>query len=67
MFKGCMDTSRSDMEEEREFIIEQVISMALEKYNKLLTSGRWYKKDNKYDQILALVQVSQKLAYDSNK
>ena len=41
--------------------------MYLKNYNNLLTSGRWSTKDPKDSQILALVLVSQKLAYDSKK
>ena len=41
--------------------------MALNKYNNLLTSGRWFAKDPKYSQILVLVGVAQKLMDDSNK
>ena len=41
--------------------------MALKKYNKLLTSGRWSIKDHKDDQILGLVGVAQKIANDSKK
>ena len=39
--------------------------MALNKYNNLLTSGRWSTKDIKYFQILSLAGVAQKLAYES--
>ena len=42
-------------------------SITLNKYNNLLTSGRWSKKDPKYDQILYLVGVAQKLADNSKK
>ena len=41
--------------------------MALDNYNKLLTSGRWSKKDPKDAQILDLVGVDQNLADDSKK
>ena len=41
--------------------------MNLKNYNNLLTSGRWSSKDTKYAQILALVGVDQKLAYDLKK
>ena len=62
-----MDTRSIEWEEEKEFTSEQVRSMDLNKYNNLLTLGRWYNKDAKYYQIPALVGVTQKLAYDSNK
>ena len=42
-------------------------AMALNSYNKPLTSGRWSTKDPKDDQILALLGVSQNIAYDSKK
>ena len=41
--------------------------MALNKYNNLLTLGRYSTKDNKDDHILALVGVAQNLAYDPKK
>ena len=41
--------------------------MVLKKYNKLLSSRRWSNKYPKYDQILALVSVAQKIADDSKK
>ena len=41
--------------------------MALNKYNNLLTSGRWSTKDPKDAHILALVVVAQKLVYDLKK
>ena len=39
--------------------------MTLKTYNKLLTSSRWSNKVPKDNQILALVGVSQKHAYDT--
>ena len=41
--------------------------MELKKYNKPLTSRRWYTKYLKDSQILDLVGLAQKLADDSNK
>ena len=41
--------------------------MSLKKYNNLLTSWRCSNKDPKYDHILALVVVAQKLVDDSKK
>ena len=41
--------------------------MSLKKYKKILTSGRWSTKDPKYDQILALLGVYQKLVDESKK
>ena len=41
--------------------------MALNKYNNILTYGRWYTKDTKYEHILSLVGVFQKLMDDPNK
>ena len=40
------------------------MAMGLKKYNKLLTSVRWSKKDTKDSQILALVVATQKIADD---
>ena len=62
-----MDTRMSKCEEDKYFTEEQVRSMALKKYNNLLTSWRWSTKDPKYAHILALVGVAQKLADESNK
>ena len=62
-----METRRSEWEEGKYFTVEHVRSMALKKYNNLLTLGRWYTKDLKDAQILALVGVYQKLADDSKK
>ena len=62
-----MYTRRSEWEEDKEFTEDQVRAMALKKYNKLLTSGRWNNKDNKDSHILTLVGVAQKLADESNK
>ena len=44
LFKDYMDTKRSEWEEYKESTWEQVMTIALESYNKLLTSGRWSKK-----------------------
>ena len=41
--------------------------MDLKKYEKFLTSDRWSTKDSKYAQVLALVEVSQKLIDDPKK
>ena len=41
--------------------------MDLNKYNNLLTSGRWYIKDPKSAHILALVGVSHNIMNDSKK
>ena len=41
--------------------------MDLKKYNNQITSGKWTNKDTKYDQILNIVGVAQKLADESNK
>ena len=62
-----MYTRRSEWEEDKEFTAYQVSTMVLKKYKNLITSGRWYNKYPKDDQILALVGVAQKLAYDSKK
>ena len=62
-----METSRCEWEEDTYFIEDQVRSMALKKYNNLITLGRWYTKDTKDSQILSLVGVDQKLVDDSNK
>ena len=67
LFKDYMNTRRSDWEEDKKFTAERVRSMYLKKYNILLTPGRWYTKDPKDSQILALVGVAQKLADDSKK
>ena len=58
---------RIEWEEDKEFTEDQMRDMSLEKHNKLITSGRWYKKDNKDNNILALLGVDQKVADDSNK
>ena len=57
-----MDTSRSKWGEGKDFASEQVRTMALKKYNNLLTSGKWSTKDPKDAQILDLVGVAQKLS-----
>ena len=62
-----MDTRSSQWEEEKDSTEEQVRSMALKKYNQLLTSGRWSNKDPKDDPILDIVWVEQKLADGSKK
>ena len=62
-----MYTRRNEWEEDKEFTADKVISMVLKKYNRLLTSERWYNKDTNDAQILSLVWVSQKLADDSKK
>ena len=62
-----MEIRRSDWEEYKELLAEQVRAMALNKYNNLLTSGRWSTKDTKDNQILALVKMDQKLAGESKK
>ena len=41
--------------------------MSLKNYNNLPTSGRWSTNDPKDAQILDLVGVDQKLAYELNK
>ena len=43
-----------------------MMNMALNKYNNLLTSGRWSTKDPKDAQILDLVGVAQKFADKTN-
>ena len=45
----------SEWEKDKEFKPEQPRAMAVKKYNNLLTSGRWFNKDTKDAQILALV------------
>ena len=62
-----MDIRRSEWEEDKDFSEEQMRAMALKKYNKLLTSGRWSAKDPKDAHILALVGVAQNLADKSKK
>ena len=62
LFKDYMDTRSSKWEEDKGFTAGQVSTMDLKKYNNLLTSGRWSKKDTKDDQILALVVVDQNLS-----
>ena len=59
-----METKRIELEDNKEFITDQVRAMSLKKHNNLLTSGRWSNKDPKYVQILSLVGVAQKLADD---
>ena len=61
LFKDYMDKQRSEWEEDKEFKADQVSTMALNKYNKLLTLGRWSKKYPKDFQILYLVRVVQNL------
>ena len=41
--------------------------MSLNEYRNIFTSVRWSTKDYKDIQILAIIGVAQKLAYDSNK
>ena len=62
-----MYTRRNEWEEDKEFTADKVISMVLKKYNRLLTSERWYNKDTNDAQTLSLVWVSQKLGDDSKK
>ena len=50
-----MDTRMREWEEDKEFTSEHVRDMALEKYNKLLTSGRFSTNDTKDYHILAIV------------
>ena len=47
--------------------LDQVMEVELKKYNNLLASGRWSKKDPKDDHILAISGGAQKQAYDSMK
>ena len=67
IFNDYMDTRRSEWEEEKDFTTEQVMYMALKKYNNLITSGSWSTKDPNDDQILSLVGMSQKISDDSKK
>ena len=62
-----MENRRIDWDWDKYFTAYQVRFMYLKNYNNLLTSGRSSTKDPKDSQILALVLVSQKLAYDSKK
>ena len=62
-----METRRSEWEEDKDLTEYQMRSMALKKYNSLLTSWRWFIKDTKDAQILALVGVAQNLADESKK
>ena len=62
-----METSRSECKEDNYFTAEQVGAMALNKYNNLLTAGRWSTKNTKDAQILFIVVVDQKLADESKK
>ena len=62
-----MDIRRSEWEEDKYFKADQVRDMALKIYNKLLTSGRWYNKDPKDDQILYLVGVAKNISDESNE
>ena len=55
IFKDYMDTRKSEWEKDKELTADQVRATALNKYNKLLTSGRWSNKDPKDDKILVLV------------
>ena len=52
IFKDYMETRRSEWEDDKYFTSEQVKDMDHNKYNNLLTSGRWYNKDTKVDKIL---------------
>ena len=47
LFKDYIETRRSEWEEYKTFTADQVRSISLKKYNKLLTSERWYTKDTK--------------------
>ena len=67
LFNEYIDTRRSEWEEYKNFTAEKLSSMALKKYNNLLTPGMWTNKYPKDDHILALVGVPQNLADDSNK
>ena len=57
-----METRRNAWQEYKNFTEEQVRDMALNKYNNLLTSGRWSTNYTKDAKILALVGKSQKIA-----
>ena len=65
--KDYMDTRSSEWQQDKESTSEKVRDMELNKYNNLLNSVRWPKKDPKYDHTLYLGGVSQKLADDSKK
>ena len=67
LFKDYMDTSSSEWEKDNYFTAEQVKYMALNNYNKLLTSGRCSKKDPKNTQFLALFGVAQNFTDYSKK
>ena len=62
-----MNTRRSEWGEDKDFTAEKVRDMDLEKYNKLLTSGRRSTKDPKDAQILDIVGLAQNIADGSNK
>ena len=47
-----MYTRRNEWEEDKEFTADKEIDMGLNKYNNLLTSGRWSNKDTKDAHIL---------------
>ena len=67
LFKDYMETRRIEWKEDRDFTAEQVRATELNNSNNLLTSGRWPNKDPNDAHILALVGVSQKLAYNLKK
>ena len=62
-----METRRKEWEKYKEFSEYQVMDMYPKKYNKIIISGRWYNKDPKNVQILAIAGVDQNLADDSKK
>ena len=51
----------------KECTAEQVSGVSLNKYNNLLTYGRWYIKGPKDTQILDLVGVEQNIVDDTKK
>ena len=62
-----INTRRDEWEEEEYFLVEQLSTVLLNKYNDLLTSRRCYTKDPKDVKLLDLVGVAQKLVDWSNK
>ena len=61
-----MDTRRSEWEGGKDLTVDQVSSMSMKNYKKILTSGRCHNKYPKDGHILNIVGVAQKIADESN-
>ena len=67
IIKDYLDTKRSEWEEDKDFIEDQLRYMALNKYKNLITSVGFSNKYPKDAQILVLLGLAQKISDDSKK